>query len=65
MLKKIALLLVIIGAFNWGCVGIFGLDVIGYLFGGTYSMISRIIYTLVGLAGVYLIPSLMTKNTEE
>ena len=65
MLKKIALLLVIIGAFNWGCVGIFGLDVIGQLFGGTYSMISRIIYTLVGLAGVYLIPSLMTKNTEE
>lgn len=65
MLKKIALLLTIIGALNWGCIGIFGFDLIGYLFGGTYSVLSRIIYAIVGLSGVYLIPSLMSKDREE
>lgn len=65
MLKKIALILVIIGALNWGSIGIFGVDAIGYLFGGTYSLLSRIIYTVVGLAGIYLIPALMSKDTEE
>ena len=65
MLKKIALLLTIIGALNWGCIGIFGFDLIGYLFGGTYSVLSRIIYSIVGLSGIYLIPSLMSKDREE
>lgn len=65
MLKKIALLLTIIGALNWGCIGIFGFDLIGYLFGGTYSVLSRIIYAIVGLSGIYLIPSLMSKDREE
>ena len=65
MLKKIALLLTIIGALNWGCIGIFGFDLIGYLFGGTYSVLSRIIYAIVGLSGNYLIPSLMSKDREE
>ena len=65
MLKKIALLLTIIGALNWRCIGIFGFDLIGYLFGGTYSVLSRIIYAIVGLSGIYLIPSLMSKDREE
>ena len=65
MLKKIALLITIIGALNWGCIGIFSFDLIGYLFGGTYSVLSRIIYAIVGLSGIYLIPSLMSKDREE
>ena len=46
-----ALILVIIGAIYWGCIGIFGVDIVGSLFGGQLSMVSRIIFTIVGLAG--------------
>ncbi|WP_373601018.1 DUF378 domain-containing protein [Paraclostridium bifermentans] len=60
LLKQISLLLVIIGAINWGSIGLFELDLVGYLFGGTYSMISRSIFTLVGLAGLYSIYTLIT-----
>ena len=51
----ISLLLVIIGALNWGSIGIFGFDIVGALFGGQGSIISRIIFTLVGLAGLWAI----------
>lgn len=53
-MRKIALILAIIGALNWGIIGVFGADLLGNLFGGTYTLISRIIYSLVGLAGIYL-----------
>lgn len=49
-----ALTLVIIGAVNWGLIGIFRLDLVNLLF-GNMSWISRIIYTLVGLSGLYLL----------
>ena len=52
MLKKIALILVIIGAINWGSIGLFRLDLVGSIFGGTYAMISRIIFTIVGIYGL-------------
>lgn len=52
-MDKFILALVIIGAINWGCIGIFGLDVVGVLFGGQGSVISRIIFTIVGLAGLW------------
>lgn len=61
---KIALTFVIIGALNWGSIGIFGFDVIAWIFGGQLNSISRIIYTLVGLAGIWCI-SLLFKDTEE
>ena len=51
----ISLLLVIIGAINWGSIGIFGFDLVGALFGGQGSLISRIIFTLVGIAGLWCI----------
>lgn len=51
----ISLLLVIIGAINWGSIGIFGFDIVGALFGGQGSIISRVIFTLVGLAGLWAI----------
>ena len=50
-----ALSLVIIGAINWGSIGIFGVDIVGSLFGGQLSMVSRIIFTIVGLAGLWSI----------
>lgn len=61
---KTALTLVIIGALNWGCIGIFGFDVVAFLCGGQMGVISRIIYTLVGLAGIWCI-SLLFRGNEE
>lgn len=48
-----ALTLVIIGAINWGLIGFFNFDLIGSIFGGTTSLISRIIFAIVGIAGLY------------
>ena len=53
MLDKIALLLVIIGAVNWGLIGIFQFDLVASVFGGQGAVLSRIIYTLVGAAGLW------------
>lgn len=53
MLDRIALLLVIIGAVNWGLIGIFQFDLVASIFGGQAAVISRIIYTLVGAAGLW------------
>lgn len=55
----IARLLVIIGALNWGLIGLFGFDLVAFLFGGQMSLVSRIVYTLVGIAGVVLIGDLV------
>ena len=54
-MDKTALALTIIGALNWGLIGIFGFDLVGALFGGQMSILSRIIFTLVGLAGLWSI----------
>ncbi len=58
MIKKIidytALTIAIIGAVNWGLIGLFGFDLVAFLF-GDMSLLSRIIYGLVGLCGLYLI----------
>ena len=54
-MKKIALILVIVGALNWGGIGVFGVDLLGNIFGGTYELISRMIYFVVGMAGMYLL----------
>ena len=51
-LDYISLVLVIIGAINWGLIGLFELDLVRVIF-GEMSMLSRIIYTLVGIAGLY------------
>jgi len=48
-----ALTLVIIGAINWGLIGFFQFDLIAALFGGVDSWISRIIYAIIGLCGLY------------
>ena len=63
MFDKICLLLVIIGALNWGLVGLFQFDLVAWICGGQTGIISRIIYTLVGLAAIWCI-SLLFRDTE-
>ena len=63
MLDKTALTLTIIGALNWGSIGIFQFDIVAWLFGGQGAMLSRIVYTLVALAGIWCI-SLLFRGTE-
>lgn len=55
MLDKISLVLTIIGAINWGLVGIFQFDLVAWIFGGQGAIISRIIYTVIALAGIWCI----------
>lgn len=61
-LDNLCLLLVIVGALNWGSIGLFGLDLVGFLFGGQFSVISRIIFSLVGLAGLWSITLLFKEK---
>lgn len=63
MLDRISLILVTIGAINWGSIGLFQFDVIAWLFGGQDAIISRIIYTVVALAGVWCL-SLLFKPSD-
>ena len=60
-MDTIALILSIIGCLNWGLVGIFQFDLVAWLFGGQGAIISRIIYTIVGLAGAWLITLLFRR----
>ena len=52
-LNYIALILVVIGALNWALVGLFQFDIVGTFFGGMASILSRIIFTIVGIAGLW------------
>lgn len=61
-LKKICLVLIIIGAINWAFVGLFELDLVASLFGGADSMISRIIYVIIGIAGIIDIAYLFDRD---
>lgn len=55
MFDKICLVLAIIGCLNWGLVGLFSFDLVAWIFGGTGALLSRIIYTVIALAGVWCI----------
>lgn len=63
MLDNTALVIVIIGALNWLCIGIFGFDFVASLFGGQSALISRIVYTIVGIAGIWSITLLFKDKT--
>ncbi|NLY66369.1 MAG: DUF378 domain-containing protein [Tissierellia bacterium] len=54
-MDTLALVLVIIGALNWGLIGLFQFDLVAAIFGGQSAALSRIVYGLVGLAGLYSI----------
>ena len=55
MMDKMALTILIIGGLNWGSIGLFQFDLVAFACGGSASMISRIIYTLVGLAAIWCV----------
>ena len=63
-MDTLALILSIIGSLNWGLVGIFKFDLVAWIFGGQASVISRIIYTVVGLAGRWCITLLFRRNRD-
>ncbi len=62
-MDRVALILVIIGALNWGCMGIFNFNFVAWAFGGDAMAVSRVIYTLVGLAGIWCV-SLLFRQRE-
>ncbi len=64
-MDKLALILIIVGAVNWGLIALFQLDLVATLFGGSTSVLSRIVYGLVGLAGIYSIKFLVNDRTRE
>ena len=62
-MDTLALILSIIGSLNWGLVGIFRFDLVAWLFGGQTGLVSRIIYTIVGLAGLWCISLLFRERS--
>lgn len=63
IVDRIALILNIIGGLNWGLIGIFKFDLVAWIFGGQDAVLSRIIYTLVGLSAVWCISLLFRNDT--
>ena len=63
-MDAVALILSIVGCLNWGLVGIFGFDLVAWLFGGQTAVVSRVVYTLVGLAAIWCI-SLLFRRRED
>ena len=61
-MDRLSLLLVIIGAINWGLIGLFQFDLVAFLFGGQAALISRVLYTVIGAAGVWSISMLFTSR---
>ena len=64
VLDRIALALVIIGALNWGGIGLFGFDAVAWLGGSQMAVFSRIVYTIVALAGIWCISMLFRPADE-
>ena len=62
MLDRLSLILTIIGALNWGSIGLFRFDIVAWIFGGQEALLSRIIYTVVALAGVWCISLLFRER---
>ena len=61
-IDKIALTLAVIGALNWGGIGLFGFDTVAFFCGGQAALLSRIVYALVGLAGLWCITMLFHRQ---
>ena len=64
IMDKIALVLTIIGALNWGSIGLFSFDLVAWLCGGQTALVSRVIYTVIALAGIWCI-SLLFRSEED
>lgn len=65
IIDRIALILAIIGGLNWGAIGIFGFDLVAFICGGQMAVMSRIIYTLVGLASIWCITLLFRERDSQ
>lgn len=65
VLDKISLLLVIVGALNWGLVGLFSFDLVAWLCGGSGSAVARVIYTVIALAGLWCVSLLFRSRDRE
>ncbi len=65
LLDRISLLLVIIGAINWLLVGLFQFDFVAWIFGGQGAVVSRIIYAIIGIAGLWCITLLFKDRHRE
>ena len=65
ILDRVALILNIIGGINWGLIGLFKFDLVAWIFGGQDAVLSRIIYTLVGLAAIWCISLLFRDHRLE
>ncbi len=64
MLDRLALILSIIGGLNWGSIGLFRFDLVAWLCGGQTAIVSRVIYTLVGLSALWCITLLFRERVE-
>ena len=62
IVNKIALILIIVGALNWGLVGLFSFDLVAWITGGATTILARIIYTIIALAGVWSITMLFVED---
>lgn len=62
-MDTLSLILIVIGALNWGLIGIFQFDVVAAIFGGMSGVVARIIYTLVGIAGIWGITMLFRRHS--
>lgn len=65
MLDRISLILIIVGSLNWGAVGLFQFDLVAWICGGADSVIARIIYTVIALAGIWCISLLFRPRAAE
>ena len=65
MLDRTSLIITIIGAINWLMVGLFKFDLVAYLCGGQTAVVSRVIYTIVGIAGLWCISLLFRQRVPE
>jgi uncharacterized membrane protein YuzA (DUF378 family) len=65
MLDRLALILIIVGALDWGSVGLFRFDIVAWLCGGADSVVARIIYTVIALAGIWCISLLFRPREAE
>ena len=62
VMDRVALVLVILGALSWACIGIFGFDIVAWAFHGSGAVMSRIVYTVIGLAGVWCVSLLFRER---
>ena len=65
IIDKIALILTIVGALNWGSIGLFQFDIVAWIAGGADMLLARVVYTLVALAGIWCISLLFRESDDE